>query len=159
MKPRTKKALKIGLVALPIILVLHFVFATWQAARHIANNLECQSNLRYIGLAVLTIEHDDADARSPTNLQALTSHCTDPATFICPHTGHKSGALSKVDQWSDYVLVADVGKSFDKRIKVKAYCIPEHHDKRSGNVLFTDGSVEWVLASNFWQTVRDGRAE
>lgn len=91
----------------------------------------------------------DHDKKFPPSFLALTNYACNAKLFICPHSKHTAGAIDTVDAWSDYVIVTNLSEE-SKQGFVLAYCKPgNHRDKKGINVLFVDGSVQWVPESSF----------
>ena len=88
----------------------------------------------------------------PQSVRDLTPFLTDPAAYICPSSGNKSGDLADVNSWTDYVYISPPGTN-----QVLAYCPPGNHKGKGGNIAFADGSVRWYGAEEFTNVLRHGR--
>ena len=107
----------------------------------------CMSNLSQIGkaCAMYSMDHDEA---LPTSFLGLTNYLANAKVFVCKSSGHKHGPLHIVDEWTDYILVTNLSAASDSDL-VLAYCKPENHKGKGANVLFIDGSVNWVTPDRF----------
>ena len=105
------------------------------------------NNLKQMGLAaaMYTVDHTN----SPPDLQSLTGYLNAPRIFVCPSTGHSTGTLARVQQWTDYVMVT--GASVTTRPdSVMMYCPRQNHKGNGGNILCADGHVEWCTNQDVW---------
>jgi hypothetical protein len=132
-----------------------FVFAALDAARAIAQQARCSSNLHEIGLAMRTyaIGHHDQWFPDFGAIIGCDDRCTNLAVFVCPRTGHKPGTLSQISQWTDYTFVTNASGMRTNDHGVAAYCSPKNHDGAFGLILFNGGDVAIITATNFWQVV------
>ena len=112
-----------------------------------ARRTMCVGNLRQLGVAVsmYTLDHTNA----PPDMGALANYVQDPAVFVCPLTRHSPGSLSRVNQWTDYVL-AHGYSTISSTDTVMMYCPPRNHGGSGGSILFVDGHVEWCTNTNVW---------
>jgi hypothetical protein len=131
---------KILLFVIAIAIIAVFSTSVVQSLRGLSNQRQCIDNLKQIGLGM--IRHaDDHDGTYPSNFQAIVEYCTNIEVFVCPATGHKPGSTTTVDKWSDYHFVLRGIPPKKDKVPV-AHCVPEHHSKKFGVVLFSDGSVD-----------------
>lgn len=89
--------------------------------------------------------------RYPTTLASLAV-CTNYPNFsntllVCPTTGHVPGAISNVEDWTDYVYVGngDDGGMCDVALLISP---PENHGGKFGYVLWGCGNVTQLDASH-----------
>ncbi len=120
-----------------------------------AHRAKCAANLSAIGRVCLLYCMDHTNDW-PTSLQDITEYCDNPKVFVCPATGNKPGALSNVPDWTDYTLLPMVNTI---PASVLAYCPPENHEGKGGNVVFADGSIEWFDPQEFRRVIEADRVE
>ncbi|MBN1671026.1 MAG: hypothetical protein JXR37_08345 [Kiritimatiellae bacterium] len=121
-------------------------------ARDRALQVACLSNLRQIGV-LIEMYRAENNGETPPSLQALSKQADTPNVFACRASGHKPGAMTDIDTWTDYVYVAEPGDN-----QVRAYCRPGNHKDQGTAVLFTDCTVRWCTAAEF-QTLMAPPAE
>ncbi len=120
---------------------------SFSCSKERARRSKCTANLSQIGKALKMCSMDHAD-RFPATFLELTNYVGSfPKLFICPSSDHRVGAMTNVNEWTDYAYVSGLTEA-DPSDGVSAFCPPENHDGDGGNVLFVDGSVQWVAASD-----------
>jgi prepilin-type processing-associated H-X9-DG protein len=67
---------------------------------------------------------------------------TDLTMFVCPASGKTPGDPSKIDEWTDYVLLP-IPADADPSACAIAYCRCGHDGNGNTNILYGDGHVEW----------------
>jgi prepilin-type processing-associated H-X9-DG protein len=106
------------------------------------------SNLHQIWRALKMYCSPAEDERLPLTLHELTTnYVNNPDILVCPCSGHNPGMISNCDNWTDYAYVS--GLNEDDPNGVSAFCPPENHDGKGANVLYGDGSVQWLQVSHF----------
>lgn len=120
-------------------------------ARERALRAICMNNLRQISLATKAFQKEHAN-QCPATLQDLTNAFPYPKGYICRSTGHQPGALTNVNQWTDYFFVSQPGTN-----GVLAYCPPDNHKGEGGNIVLVDGSVLWFKANEFLEALKHER--
>ena len=78
----------------------------------------------------------------------MTNYLHNPKVYICNKSGRTAGTLDGVDAWTDYALVAGLTEN-DPSVLPQAFCRPEHHNGDGANVLYLDGSVQWLTSGDF----------
>ena len=118
--------------------------------------IECLSRLSNIGLLsqFYSAAHND---QLPTNVASLLAYWPgfshreyrrNLRFLLCPATHHTAGKKAEADHWTDFVMFTNVARSSPSRMPLM-YCPPRNHAGIGGNILFTDGSVEWYDANEF----------
>jgi prepilin-type processing-associated H-X9-DG protein len=122
-------------------------------ARERARRAKCMSNLSQLGKAcqMYSLDHPETALNSHSQIIDLLPEAS---AFICPSSDSQPGELNLVDQWADYVMVTNLLVSSSSE-SVRAYCKPENHRGQGCNVLHVDGSVVWVLLSDFAELTCD----
>ena len=119
----------------------------------------CSTNMMAIWWKMREWEGDGD--RFPLSLDVLTD--APPALFVCPSSGHHSGALTNVDAWTDYIYVpgAQDWMRLDLAVLI---CPPENHGGKYGHVVFGGGWVKQLPAAEVralikepWCRPTDGR--
>src|SRR5215510_4950183 len=96
----------------------------------------CKTNLEQIAIQ-LKFYVGNGDIYPPCFV-CLTNENSPSNLFVCPATGRKPGALTNVDEWTDYIYFANQG---DYHFHVPLIiCPPENHGGKSGNILL--GNLE-----------------
>jgi prepilin-type processing-associated H-X9-DG protein len=108
---------------------------------------KCMSNLSQIGKA-LKMYSMDGETFPPTFRELGTNYVGSFRIFVCPSSGNRPGSPSNVCDWTDYTYVSGLGEA-DPSACAFAFCSPENHSGSGANVVFLDGSVEWLDTSNF----------
>ena len=117
-------------------------------ARDRAQRVRCMNNLAQIGRCCMEYAADN-DERLPQSFKALESYAgNSPALFVCPATGKQPGDFSSVDEWTDYVLVAEISPN-DASNAILAFSKPECYRGKGGNVLTRDGAVRWCDSGEY----------
>jgi len=117
------------------------------SAREKARRTACMSNLAQMGKASILYSMDH-DEKYPPDLKSLGTIMSFANTYVCKSSGHKPGDMATVDQWTDYILVGNLRAS-DSARAVLAFCKPESHKGKGTNVLYVDGSVQWLSSTAF----------
>ena len=116
------------------------VFRYSSKAHHLG--VACAGNLKNIGLGLRMYAGDHDEIYPGKLVDAGRYLAYQPAVFICPSSGTSTGSFGTVDEWTDYVYVKGLAESAPPNT-VLMYCSAENHGGEGGNVLFTDGHVEW----------------
>lgn len=120
-------------------------------AREKARQAHCMSNLRQIAMATKAYQVDHSNGW-PQSFLDLTNFARNPKVFRCISTGQKPGALTNVQEWTDYVFCSPPVEN-----GVLAYCVPEHHKDQGGNIVFADGSVQFFKPEEFADVLKNGK--
>jgi len=93
----------------------------------------CSTNMLAIYFELLDWTLPSGDL-FPPSLASLTD-CTNNALFVCPTTGHVPGAMSNVENWTDYIYVSggDEGTMCDVALLISP---PENHGGKYGYALW-----------------------
>jgi len=141
------------LCILVLVLVVFGAIVPWPCppSRERARRVHCMNNLSQIARAtqVYRIDHSNAWPRS---ILDLTNDLQNPKVFRCISTGQQAGALTNVQEWTDYVFCSPPGEN-----TVLAYCAPENHENRGSNIVFADGSVQFLKPEEFADVLKNGR--
>lgn len=147
------------------ILILLLTIAIWNCGCRRSQTKEeesasaCMLNLQEAYWA-LRVRLGDG-YRFPASLSSLAETTTNSAIFVCPGSGHEAGAMTNVEDWTDFIYV---GNHEDIQDPDFALLIspPENHGGRFGLVLWHGGNVvrlspeqtrrlieaPWFLATN-----------
>jgi hypothetical protein len=112
----------------------------------------CAANMMQIWREMMSWEDSRGRDRFPSSLSVLTD--VSPSLFVCPSSGHQPGAITNVDQWTDYIYVPDAQDwmRLDLAILIDP---PENHKGKYGYVLFGGGWVEQLLTSEVRALIRE----
>lgn len=124
-----------SMIIVPAVLI-SILLPSLSRARELAKRALDASNLRGIGQSMIVYAADNRNA-FPPDLQTLIvdGSCT-PKQFIDPSSGHQPPAC-------DYFYVAGLtGK--DPANWIIAYCAPNYHSGEGANVLYMNGTVQFV---------------
>ncbi len=105
------------------------------------------SNLSAMGKAMKMCSMDN-NTCFPSNWADLVNYANNSKLWVCPSSHTSWGSITNLDQWADYILVANLKESDSPRA-VLAFCPPKDHKGEGGNVLFIEGSVEWTRTEDF----------
>ena len=141
------------LIGLPLLL-LGIVAPSLCRAREPANRVKCASNERQIAQA-LTLFASANGGRFPDTLeQALITQDIIPELFCCPSSNDEKAPGDTVQQQAESLSKRGhnsyiyLGKGLTTSASDRTPLLYENlsnHDDDGANVLFVDGSVEWVL--------------
>jgi hypothetical protein len=127
-------------VAVAVIVVLLSVHKAWGKMVR----LDCQNNLRQIGLECreYAAEHDGHFPSTWVELNFVGEHADWAKLLRCPSTRHEVGLWTQVDLWADYRLLP--GRSTnDPPERILALEPLGNHGSLGANVLFIDGGTQW----------------
>ncbi len=165
----TKRSnLKTILITLAVVLLAGLILFPIARARSLAwaHKIACRNKMISYGCGFLMYAGDHG-GRFPPHVASSTRYVAQqPLLFICPASGHKPGeSFDDFDAWSDYVYIPGCTDASPPGTVV-AYCRPENHRGRGGNILFRDGHAEWFWSEGhpqakdadltFEQVIRDG---
>ena len=114
-----------------------------------ARYINCMSNQHFIYKAAAEWGNDHSNS-FPPDLQTLVNEgrlSSNSDAFICPCSGRKTGPISQVDQWSDYIIVSN--RNFGDGQSVLIYEKPDCHKGKGGNVTMANGSSIWCNAEEY----------
>jgi prepilin-type processing-associated H-X9-DG protein len=126
-----------------------------------ARRVGSSSNLHQIGMACMQYQADKG--RLPPDLETLvTGSLIQPETLSSPIAGSGNRARlvdGKVVGRIDYVYISglDIKRMEDPVGCVLAYERPENYENRGTNVLFVDGSVQWMAMKDFQEALAKTR--
>jgi len=133
----------IGGLAVPAVRMVH----------ELGRRDECCGHLHLLDLAIN--QYRSSHSNFPTRLSQLTE-CTavtgrglTPTEFICPGSDTKPGSLTKVDLWTDYILIIDLNGSHSNDTPL-ILCTSENHFGRGICALERNGSPLWLDESNLF---------
>jgi prepilin-type processing-associated H-X9-DG protein len=153
---------KIGYIFATLIILgvaVWWIASSIDEAKRRPTRLICANNLHQIGRAAELYESDHTNKMQ--SFQALKDtngvfYINQPKLFICPHSGNKPGELSNVDKWTDYKVISGLTTASPPEAVV-AFCPPQNHGGKGGNILYNDGSVIWANATDFWKLVKQSK--
>ncbi len=153
MKDQKHSTSPVAILALVVIvgILIGLCPCSFSCSSERARRVACMNNLIMIGKARMMYAMDHTNG--VPDLLAITNYAANPRLFICPSSGHNPGPLPSLRQWSDYVMASGLGTVTPPHAAV-AFCPPENHDGKGGNILFDDGSVQWFDAKEFWKEVK-----
>ena len=117
---------------------------------------ECSSRLSNLAClsAFYSVDHND---QLPTNMTSCLAYWPershseyrhDLRFLLCPATGHAAGPREEADHWTDFVVVTNSTVTQGPHTPF-IVCPPQNHGGMGGNILFSDGMVEWYDADEF----------
>ena len=130
------------------VCVIVVVFA-YKAAWEKMLRLDCQSNLKQIGLLCreYAAEHDGRFPSTWVELNLVKDDANLVRLFRCPSTHHEIGIWTQVDLWSDYRLLP--GRTTNNSPETILALEPlGNHESAGANVLFVDGGTQWWSQSH-----------
>ncbi len=130
-----------GMIVIGVILM---VVSAFKEAWGKMVRLDCQSNLRQIGMQCreYAAKHDGHFPSTWVELDFVGEDTNWAKLLRCPSTGHEVGIWTQVDLWSDYRLLP--GRSTnDPTDRVLALEPLANHRSAGANVLLVDGSTQW----------------
>lgn len=110
----------------------------------------CTTNMMAI-LSKLDEAEGDGD-RFPGSLNVLLD--ASPSLFVCPASGHRSGRMTNVDDWTDYIYVPNAQDWMRLRLAV-LICPPENHHGKYGHVVFGGGMKERLPPDEVRKLIRE----
>ncbi len=145
----------------PVIL---FVYAFWVLApalnsvHHTPKVIRCASHLKQIGLAMKQYAMDNKDwfpnKDGAAGLEQLRSngYLTDYKVYVCPSTTDEpgSGDQALTEENISYVYRGGLKESGEDSQKPLVWDKPTNH-KKFGNILYVDGHVSGITASNWFE--------
>jgi prepilin-type N-terminal cleavage/methylation domain-containing protein/prepilin-type processing-associated H-X9-DG protein len=167
------------LVVIAILgILMGLLLPTIAAARERGRRIACASNLKQFGAAAIMYSMDHSEA-FPTNLYMLSKHGADaPKLFKCPSDarevasavrGAGADTVETDDKYSSYVLAVklenDDPVTAASPANTMLACDKDgtdgrptdaddgfggNHAEAGGNVLYVDGSVNWVNTDPDW---------
>ena len=121
--------------------------------RESARQSKCMANLHGPGKS-MKIYSIDNSACFPSNWAGFSNYANNARMYVCFSSGTTTGSEANVDQWTDYVLVANLQEG-DPAQAVLAFCPPKDHKGDGGFILFIEGSVEWTPSEEFGALLSD----
>src|SRR6266705_1566176 len=82
----------------------------------------------------------------PGSLADLATVTTNRSLFTCPNTRRPGGDLKIVEDWSNYIYVANLPDLFSDTHVALLICPPENHSGNYGYVLWLDGVAQKLSA-------------
>jgi hypothetical protein len=67
--------------------------------------------------------------------------------LLCPSRGRSAGALTNIEDWTDFIYVGNIFEGSDDRVAM-IICPPENHGGKFGHVVWRTGFVERLPPSN-----------
>jgi len=130
------------------------------SARERANRVKCAANLRGFGQASLLYAQDHAGNCPPDAGTLIKENLLDVQQFACPTAHGAPLGLDKEQkiQWANrnasYIYVAGLTLNSPAH-SILAYEKPANHGGQGMNVLFVDGSVQWMPISQAMKLLED----
>jgi hypothetical protein len=87
---------------------------------------------------------EDGRGGFPPSLSVLTDAA--PSLFLCPSSGREPGAVTNVDEWTDYIYVPNAEDWMRVDLAV-LICPPENHGGKYGHVVFGGGQMRRLPAA------------
>jgi prepilin-type processing-associated H-X9-DG protein len=144
-------------------MVTSILLPSLNRSRETAKRVQCASNLRQIGSAILLYSNEHQGSFPPDLATLVEGGSIPPAALVCPSTNTAVpadwGVMTAADRklWitenSDYVYVgAGLKVSMPPEVVV-AYDKPDNHSGDGMNMLFADGHVEFDPMDQADQTI------
>jgi len=115
--------------------------------RREGNISHCVNNLSQIKLALLMYPGDHGGAYPPDFRELipyLGGRRTSPSLFVCYGSGHARGSMSNVNEWTDYVYIANLTESDPVSAPI-VFCPADNHYGRGALVIErTGGRLKFV---------------
>lgn len=144
----------LGATALPAVGVAAAVALPALAkTRHEARVVGTQVNLRNIGMAIQAYEIDTG--KYPPDLDALVAkEMITPNVLVSPSSGKPAPKLvsGKLLGAVDFVYIMPIGERTPEQ--VVCFERPENNGNRGTWVLYSDGTVKWLNAANFPESMK-----
>jgi len=98
------------------------------------------------------VEWESSDDKFPPSFSVLTN--VSPSLFVCPNSGHLPGAMTNVDQWTDYIYMPSAHDwiRLDLAVLIDP---PENHEGKYGYVLFGGGWVKQLPADKVRALIKE----
>ena len=137
--------LLLGIISIATVFVLELV----RPRRHM-----CPSHMRQIGQGLLLYAYENG-ARSPDTLHELVSSVDiNPEVFVCPDDNDAGGGTTR----TTYVYLKPKRPFRSLRAEEVLVYEPLKLHRTGGNILFGDGRVAWIDASEYERILAEGRA-
>jgi len=107
----------------------------------LGRRIRCQDHLHNLDVAIVRYQESHSNTY-PTRLSELVGGGVVAHDFVCPGSHSPTGSLTNVDQWTDYIYVADKRGLHEPGTPV-LLCIPENHLDKGLNLLDSDHSTGW----------------
>jgi hypothetical protein len=133
-----------GIIAIGVVIGVVVVLLSGYKAWGKMVRLDCQNNLRQIGLRCreYAAEHDGHFPSTWVELNLVGEDANWAKLLRCPATDHEVGIWTQVDLWTDYRLLP--GRSTnDPPDRILALEPLGNHGSVGANVLFVDGGTQW----------------
>ncbi len=138
------KRICIILVGVVVLVGVIIVASAYKKAWEKMVRLDCQSNLRQIGLKCreYAAEHAGHFPSTWAELNLVGDDANWAKLLRCPSTRHEIGTWTQVDSWADYRLLPERSTN-DSPIRILAIEPLGNHGSAGANVLFVDGGTQW----------------
>lgn len=145
MEKRIRMGMVLLLPGLVVVFVVFGVLCAVHGARQLSQQGNCNNNLKEITLYTMEFQNDHHETR-PASFNDLndTNYISQSrsSVFICPGTHHEAGALTNIQEWTDYAYVSGLPANAPANC-VLAFCLPECHRGEGANVASVDGQISW----------------
>ena len=126
-----------GMSLIMVPLLISILLPSLSRAREQSKRLVCAANMKGIGTSMTIYAHDFG--KVPTFEALVASGELSEKYFLCPSSDALIGDLHAC-----YELIPDANRLAGQINAVWMYEKPENHGGEGGNVLFTDGHVEFI---------------
>jgi len=130
------------LLIIPLIMMTSILLPSLARARELAKRTVCSTNLSGIGMAMKVYANNNNEAYPPDLKTLLKSGTVTERMFVCP-----SSTVDVADIGGDleacYTYIKGQGEWNDPS-NVLVYEKADHHGGEGGNVLFGNGTVEFI---------------
>lgn len=129
-------------------------------ARQTANQVQCASNLKQIGLAIQLYADANNGAYPDTIEELAATHSLTGAVYDCPSTSAAPPTTSSPQALAGKIEYIYVGKGMSGHIEPKtviAYEPTSNHGSGS-NMLFADGAVDFITGARATQMIQQIKA-